>query len=311
MRPIAPIDHENLLAHVLHKPREWVLAHPEIKLRSSQRTRFTKLLTRKQHGEPLAHLLGEQWFYGRPFTVNRSVLIPRPETELLVELALHYLRADPTPTHSPSPRDGEKKEWVGTPLIIDVGTGSSVIAVTLAKELSNISDERFQIFATDASPTALRVARGNARRHDVLSRITFLRGNLLAPLFIHSGPRIAKIDDRRKWRWSSSRGVIVVANLPYLTTAEWRALPRSIRDYEPHLALDGGPDGLKHFRQLFAQLRYAFQIPDSRFQILLEIDPRRKRALTALTRRHLPGWEASWHRDLAGRWRVLELTAPR
>ena len=101
--------------------------------------------------------------------------------------------------------------------------------------------------------------------------------------------------------------LLILANLPYLTTAEWRSLPQPIRDYEPREALDGGPDGLKHFRKLFSQFRSLYTSTPLHLYTFLEIDPRRKRAITALVRKTLPKWRASWHRDLAGRWRILDL----
>ncbi|MBI4434877.1 peptide chain release factor N(5)-glutamine methyltransferase [Candidatus Uhrbacteria bacterium] len=287
---------EVLLAHVLRKPREWVLAHPEAIVRSSPSARYRRLLRRLKQGEPLPYLLGEAWFYGRPFTVNKHVLIPRPETELLIELTVQHIRG--LTAH-------------GSRLTaIDVGTGSGCIAVTLAAELRKAS-----IIAMDSSLSALRIARANARRHGVGNHITFLRGNLLSPVL--QNPTL--FNDRGKG-WDSA---VLVANLPYLTTAEWRALPRSIRGYEPRQALDGGPDGLKHFRELFRQLQTIsggdvtpplhslhslYTFTPLHLYTFLEIDPRRKRALTALIRKTLPKWRASWHRDLAGRWRVLEIS---
>ena len=285
-KSVSPIDRERLLAHVLRKPREWVLAHPDAHLRPAHRRRFASLLRRRAAGEPLAYLLGEQWFYGRPFAVNHSVLIPRPETELMIELALIRIR--------------ELTAYSLQLTALDIGTGSGCIAVTLAAEFP-----RAAVIATDSSSDALRVARANARRHAVASRITFLRGDLLKPLLNKRRSGLLRPD--RSVGARNDTTLLVLANLPYLTTSEWRALPRSIRAHEPRAALDGGPDGLAAFRQLLTQLRNAFQISDFRFQMLLEIDPRRKRALVALIRKHLPNWEASWHRDLAGRYRVLSI----
>ena len=316
---VATIGQELLLAHVLRKSREWLIAHPEVHLTPAQRRRYSTLLRRLSRGEPLAYLLGTQWFYGRPFTVNHSVLIPRPETELMIELALDRIKNHGTPDSPPKaacPSSGGDPPLADRFQILDIGTGSGCIAITLARELpKRISNLKFQIIATDASPAALRVARANARRHGVLSRINFFRRDLLGPV-LNTFPTPSHSPSRREVEKKSipQFGILpsafcVVANLPYLTTAEWHALPRSIRDYEPRLALNGGPDGLTHFRELFTQVRKIPIIHDSLFMIL-EIDPRRKRALAALVRKTLPDWGASWHRDLAGRWRVITLNAP-
>ncbi|MDO8621812.1 MAG: peptide chain release factor N(5)-glutamine methyltransferase [bacterium] len=279
-------DREHLLAHVLGKPREWLLAHPEAPVQPATVARYRPLVRRLQRGEPLPHLLREHWFYGRPFTVNKHVLIPRPETELMVELALNQTQ--------------NAKLKAQNSVIVDVGTGSGCIAVTLAAELPHA-----RVIATDTSATALRVARANARSHGVGNRIRFLRGDLLKPLLKPRGiPRLRSAP--RSFARDKFASTLVLANLPYLTTAEWRALPRSLRAYEPRQAFDGGPDGLTPFRKLFVQIRSIPMIHDSLF-IILEIDPRRKRALSALVRKTLPTWRASWHKDLAGRWRVLQL----
>ncbi|MDO8648589.1 MAG: peptide chain release factor N(5)-glutamine methyltransferase [Candidatus Peregrinibacteria bacterium] len=305
MRKNPPIEQERLLAHVLRKPREWILSHPEVQLTPAQRRRYSALLRRLARGEPLAHLIGEWWFYGRPFTVNRSVLIPRPETELMIEIALDRITNHGIPNSTASFRSFTRRKRFQ---ILDIGTGSGCIAITLAKELPNA-----RITAIDTSHAALRVARTNARHHEVSNRITFLRGNLLKPIL--DLPTPSRSPSRREGEKDKGpqfivhySSLIICANLPYLTTAEWRALPASLKQYEPRLALDGGPDGLTPFRKLLTQVSKIPIIRNSLF-IILEVDPRRKRALTALTRRHLPRWEASWHRDLAGRWRVLALNS--
>lgn len=325
-------DCELLLAHVLKKPREWTLTHPKAPVRPATAARYRRLLQRLTHGEPLPYLLGEHWFYGRSFTVNRSVLIPRSESELLVDLVLQHVRVHrtPTPAFAPPPREategrGGKTEGVGAPLIVDVGTGSGCLAVTVAAELAHA-----RVIATDTSPAALRVARANARHHSAANQITFLRGDLLGSTFrvisrarpekshMMHGVRSLDFAPAGRSARDDTTTMVILANLPYLTTAEWRALPRSFRAYEPRVALDGGPDGLTHFRKLFAQLQTIMDedstpplrpfpvIRDSLF-VLLEIDPRRKRALAALIQRTLPEWRASWHRDLAGRYRVLSI----
>ncbi|MBI4433380.1 peptide chain release factor N(5)-glutamine methyltransferase [Candidatus Uhrbacteria bacterium] len=267
-----PRDIDLLLAHVCGRDRTWVLAHPETTIHPGRIARLRRLVARRQRGEPLPYLIGEQWFFGRSFRVTSDVLIPRPETELLVELAT-------TTAHYPHTT------------IIDVGTGSGCIAVTLATEMPHA-----RLVAIDTSPTALRIARKNARRHRVQHRIAFVHGDLLHAKTPHAQRIIPHTP------------LLLLANLPYLSTAEWRALPRSLRLFEPRLALDGGKNGCTPFRRLFLQARsLAYDRPVT---MLLEIDPRRKRALETLTKKILPTWTMSWHRDGASRWRVLAVQSP-
>ncbi|MDO8463388.1 MAG: peptide chain release factor N(5)-glutamine methyltransferase [bacterium] len=260
---------QDLLAHVLRRDQTWVLTHPDTPLTAAQQRDYDALIARLDAGEPLAYLLGEQWFYGRPFTVTRDTLIPRPETEQLITLALERADSDQ---------------------FVDVGTGSGAIAVTIAAE---IADAR--VLAIDISPAALAVARANATRHRVTERMTFVAGNLLAPL-------AAAPDDLDR-----TAPLTIIANLPYGTTDEWPTLSSSITHYEPRIAIDGGPDGLDPYRAFFAQLHELAVGRSAPCTALLEIDPRRRDVLAALVARTLPHWQASWHRDLAGHWRVLEL----
>ncbi|MBI2483371.1 peptide chain release factor N(5)-glutamine methyltransferase [Candidatus Uhrbacteria bacterium] len=265
-------DADLLLAYALHREREWLLAHPETTIHPSHATRFRRMVIRRTRGEPLAHLLGTQWFFGRTFRVTHDVLIPRPETELSVELALGTV-----PISEPT-------------TIIDVGTGSGCIAVTMAAERP-----RARVIALDASPSALHIARHNARTHQVRDRIAFHQSNLL--------------DFQIKNGKMKNAPFVILANLPYLTTAEWRALPNSLRTFEPRNAFDGGRDGLYCFRTFFRQLS-SFATHHRVRSVFLEIDPQRKPALTRLTQQRVPHWHRGWHRDLADRWRVLELRPP-
>ena len=208
------LDAEVLLAHVLGRDRGWVWAHPEFQPAADDCARFAALLARRERREPLAYLLGEREFYGRPFTVTPDVLVPRPETELLVEAVAawaHRQRAA---------------------VLADIGSGSGAIAVTLALELPNT-----HIFAVDLSPRALDVARCNAARHGVEERVTFLAGDLLQPL---RDAGISALD-------------AIIANLPYIAEEEYAALMPEVRDYEPVLALQAGEGGLALIRRLIIE----------------------------------------------------------
>jgi release factor glutamine methyltransferase len=178
--------------------------------------RAEALLSRRANREPLQYLLGTQEFCGMDFEVDHSVLIPRPETELLVEAAV--LCADRRPVA------GRR------PVIADVGTGSGCIAVSLARRLPLAV-----LYATDRSAEALRVAGRNAERHGVAGQVAFLEGDLLAPL---------------RARGLSVRVDLVVSNPPYIAEREWEALQPEVRLFEPRLALAGGEDGLAIYRRL-------------------------------------------------------------
>ena len=175
--------------------------------------RLAEMVRRRASGEPMQYVLGSWEFYGREFLLSRDTLIPRPETEGLVECAVATLRG--------AGRDGG--------LVLDVGTGCGAIAVTLAAELS-----RIKVVAVDISAGALAVAAGNARRAGVADRILFARADAYSAL-------------KRGERFD-----VVVSNPPYVSEGEWDALPREVRDFEPPGALLAGPDGLSVVRRLVA-----------------------------------------------------------
>ena len=198
-----------LIGHITGKSRTWILAHPELVLTAEQSEQLEDSLTRLEDGEPFPYVLGHWEFFGIDFEITRAVLIPRPETELLVEKAIDWLNKNP-----------ERKS------IVDIGTGSGAIAVSLAVNIRNI-----EILATDISSEALQVAMRNAEKHKVSRNIDFVECDLLP---IHQGNN-RKID-------------LICANLPYIPTKSLKQL--SVYEREPALALDGGEDGLELYRRL-------------------------------------------------------------
>ena len=207
------LDASVLLAHITNQPRTWVLAHPELTLTPQQQEQLNHSLLRLENREPLPYVLGCWEFFGLEFDLTPEVLIPRPETELLVERALDWLKKSP-----------------GRVSVADVGTGSGAIAVSLAVRLPDI-----RVLATDLSREALEVARGNALKLNVADQIKFVQCDLLPPR--EQGEYDKKLD-------------LFCANLPYIPTNTLRHLP--IFGREPSLALDGGKDGLDLVRQLLA-----------------------------------------------------------
>lgn len=227
---------ELLLMHVLGIDRAILLRDGSEPFPAGKTEEWERLVRRKAMGEPVQYMIGEQWFYDRPFAVSPAVLIPRPETELLVEAVIE--EADRLwPSAS-----GE------VPTIVDVGTGSGAIAVTLASQR-----HAWRICASDLSPDALAVARTNAARHEAADRITFVQGDLLVPFLPRHEQGTASHDDIRI--------DVLVSNPPYIPAADMLDLQREVRDFEPHLALDGGADGLVPYRRMLEQLLLLAQMP--------------------------------------------------
>jgi release factor glutamine methyltransferase len=205
-----------LLAHVLDKPSEYPYLHPETALSDGQEQEYLRLVERRRAGEPVAYLRGYQEFMGMRFLVDRRVLIPRPETEILVGAALAVLGR----------QDGEVR-------IADAGCGSGAIGLSLARLLS-----KAWVALTDSSLDALEVARGNAASLGVMDRVRFFHGDLLRPL-LDAG--------------LSSQFDVLVSNPPYIPAEEMDELPQDVRCFEPGLALDGGPGGLAVIERIAAE----------------------------------------------------------
>jgi release factor glutamine methyltransferase len=223
---------ELLLLHAAARDRTRLYSHPEEILPTASVESYFSLLRRRAAGEPTQHLTGKQEFWGLEFTVSPDVLIPRPETEHLIEvgldrLAVRELRADRNPCLT-----GENIS------IADIGTGSGCIAIALAKELPGA-----KIYAADISPKALTIAKQNAARHNFVDRITFLESNLLEH-FTQSPP------SRNR---SPLLFDLIISNPPYIGLREANSLATEVRDHEPAQALFGGPEGYELYAELILQ----------------------------------------------------------
>lgn len=205
-----------LLGHTLGVDRIYILTKTDEQIDSHQYETYLALIYRRAQGEPLQYLTGHQEFYGLDFKVTADVLIPRPETEFLVERVIQLAR-----------------ESTGAPLIADIGTGSGCIAVSVA---ASVPDAR--IIATDISATALDVAKENAQSHRVEGRIEFLEGDLLGSIAEQCFE--GKID-------------IIASNPPYVPVEIRENLQREVRDWEPDVALYGGQGGMNFYRRLLAE----------------------------------------------------------
>ncbi len=252
------LDAQVLMADLLGVERSSILAHPEQILERDQLSTFLTRIDRCRRGAALPYVLGWWEFYGRRFRVSPDVLIPRPETELLVERAMHMLAAMP-----------------GRRRVVDVGTGSGCIAVSLAA-----GSERASLWATDISRPALRVANDNAIRLVPDHPITLVQADLLSGL---RGP----FD-------------LICANLPYVPTLQLQGLPVGAR--EPWVALDGGQDGLVVIRRLLSQLPSALALGG---RALLEIESGMGPEVSRAARQLLPSARLHIERDLSGADRLL------
>lgn len=266
------LDAQVLLAHVTGQNRAWVLAHPEASLTPEQESAIETAIRQLQDGMPLPYVIGHWEFFGLDFDLTPDVLIPRPETELLVETALGWVRTHPEAAYR----------------FMDVGTGSGCIPVALAVHVP-----RATITATDISPAALAVAHRNAQKHGVEDRITFVECDLL-PQTIDDRPWTVNPDTSTVYHPLSTVNVFT-ANLPYIPTETLTGL--DVYNREPTLALDGGSDGLDLIRRLLALLT-AKTAKGS--LILLEIEERQGAAVQALARAAFPNAEIQIKKDLAG-----------
>jgi len=270
---------EVLLLHAIGRDRAWIYAHPEEPIDAAVAENYFSLVARRAAGEPTQYLTGKQEFWSLEFEVNPAVLIPRPETEHVMEVALERLGSRGIKinmkTGAPSP----------ALRVADVGTGSGCLAVALAHELPHA-----EIFATDISSVTLEVARRNAQRHKVSDRVHFLECDLLTPLLTPANET------------SQSPFDLIVSNPPYIARDEAHTLAREIRDHEPHAALFGGQAGFEIYARLIEQAGSLLGVGGI---LVLELgydSADRVRAMLAAERRWV---NISVTNDLAGIPRVL------
>jgi len=222
---------ELLLLHVLGRDRTWIYSHPEEEILDSVADQYSALVQRRANGEPTQHLTGKQEFWGLELEVTPDVLIPRPETEHLIEVALDRLAVREF-------RAGRRQKTDGAGLrIADIGTGSGCMAIALAKELPAAT-----ILATDVSAAALAVARRNAERHGVIGRMRFVKANLLG-----------EGSESRETSGEPNAFDLIASNPPYVGRREAATLMREVREHEPEIALYGGEEGYELYGDLIAQ----------------------------------------------------------
>lgn len=254
------LDSLVLLSHFSGKSKSELIAHPSPELSAAQDKNLTKAIEQLQDGIPLPYVIGEWEFFGLRFKITPDVLIPRPETEGLVELALEWLRVNP-----------DRRSC------LDIGTGSGCIAISLARSIPDL-----HIIATDISHPAVQVAKGNARRHEVLEQIQFLERDLFSGI--------------------NQTFDLLVANLPYIPSEKLKSL--AVYHSEPVVALDGGKDGLHYIQEV---MREAAQHLNPGGAIFLELDEDCGASALTLAKEVWPGITINLGQDLSGQDRYLSV----
>ena len=264
----AQLDTQVLLCHVLGIERAMLYAYPEREITPLQEQQYFTLIARRKQYEPVPYLTGHKEFYGLDFFVDRRVLIPRPETELLVETALELIKRSITSGH--------------VSVVADIGTGSGAIPIAIAVEEPRLP----YIYASDISSDALEVAHLNCQRHHVTERVKLLQGDLVSPL-----PE--PVD-------------LLLANLPYVGTDEVDDIPPDVHLYEPHQALFSGPDGLDLLRRLSEEVQRCSVLKPAGV-LLLEIGYQQREQLTHLLHKIWPNAIIACQKDHAGFDRILQV----
>lgn len=259
------LDADLLLSFVLGKPREYFIINDDKPISNITKNKFNRLVKKRKLGIPLAYITGHKEFFGLDFLVNKHTLIPRPDTEILVEEVIKKI-------------NNEKL------ILIDVGTGSGCIPISIIKTSKHLN---LKTFAIDISKPALAVAKKNAKKHKV--KIKFLHGNLLKPILNYK----LQIPD----------SAVITANLPYLTEEQYQS-EKSIQS-EPKTALVAKNDGLALYEELLQQIKQFSKIYNLKTTTYFEIDPSQSEKITVLINKILPETKVEIKKDLAGRDRVV------
>lgn len=274
-KKITAMDFFVLLMTVTKKEKSYLFAHPEYPLTKREQKKIFSFFARRIKHEPVAYILGEKEFYRRTFFVTRDTLIPRPETELLVQLVLDSV--------SKSKKSG---------VIFDIGTGSGNIIISLTKEMAQNARRvsEFSFLAGDISSRALAVARKNAKYHKVNKSICFRKGSLLDPFY--------------KTLSNQKGEIFITANLPYLSSRVYEQAPIDVKQFEPKTALLSEKLGLAHYYELFTSV----QKLQKKVVMFLEISPEQTTPLRKKIFSFFPKAKITIHKDLAKRNRIIVIT---
>ncbi len=262
------VETDMLIGKAIQQDRSFVLAHPEYRPNIWQRIKLFKYIKLFQHGWPFAYIVGHKEFYGLDFFVNKYTLIPRPDSEIIVDIALAELTKN------------------NFDMLIDVGTGSGCIPIAITKKLQQ---KNITTIAIDISKKALKIATKNAKRHN--ADIKFFQGNLLEPI-IKTKPL------------TTDKKCLITANLPYLTQSQFDLEPSIQR--EPRVALIADSmDGLTLYQQLFTQLKLLSSTISQPLTVIIEIDPRQHDKIIELAKKYFPNAKTEIKKDLSNKYRVL------
>jgi len=264
---IDALDAELLLSFAMGVPKLILIMDPKANVSEEQEAKYRELVARRAKHEPVAYITGAKDFYGLTFHVEPGVLIPRPETELMIELALEHFRFC-TRRH----------------IVLDIGTGSGAIACALAANTGE------KILATEFSTEAQKIAKQNIAKLGFANRIELLPGNGIAPAL-------------EKRAFKEAEELVILANLPYIPTKDWMELMPDVKDFEPREALDGGKDGLDLYRVLLNQLEDIKRPIVAYF----EIDPSQAQSLPKEIEQRFPGAQTQVYKDLAGLDRIVTM----
>lgn len=276
---MTPLDREILLSYTLKKPREYLFTYPEYKPTKSQIARYRLYVIRRLHGEPIAYITGKKEFFGLDFFVNKKVLIPRPETELLVELVLKKILISQFSTLNSH--------------IIDVGTGSGNIIISIAKNTPEKIRRKINFYALDISKKALSIAKKNAKKHKIAKNIKFIQSDLL------------KYFLEKKIKFEN---MLIVANLPYVPQKLYQKNSKNLK-YEPKIALISKKNGLDYYLKLLSQIKQLWnRYYASHVTCYFEISPEQKKALIKAVKKELPSAKIKFFKDLAGKTRSVKIT---
>lgn len=260
------LDGEVILAHVLDKNRAFLFTHPKQSIGRQRFAKYKKMIQRRAKREPVAYITQKKYFYNLVFEVNKKCLIPRPESEMLVDLGLEYL----------------KKMRKRKLTVLDVGTGSGAIITAMAKNF-----KRAKFIGTDKYSSVLTVAKRNSKVNK--TRVEFIKSDLLKNL-------------RTKF-WEQNPDILLIANLPYLPTAIWEAAMPDVRKYEPRTALEAGNEGLDFYKRLIEELSGVLPHLKS-FQTFWEIHPGQEKELKKYLK-SIKAKKFKTHKDLCGRVRII------
>ena len=269
-----------LISVVTKKSNEFILAHPELELSEKQLLTLNNLIVRKNQNEPLAYIIGQKEFFGLNFFINKHTLIPRPETELLIEETINYLNRQKLKSFN----------------IIDVGTGSGNIIISVVKNVSKSASINYRFFATDISLNTLKIAKKNAHYYKISDKIKFLKADLLKPFL------------KKSLSPNHHSHYLILANLPYLSGKIYNSCTTNVKNFEPKNALYSPNKGLHHYENLLHQLQSLVKKKHPRsIVIFFEISPEQKILLPKIIKKYFPKADVNFKKDLARKWRLCKI----